>query len=334
MIVLEIEDSDGVMHTYGLPETQSFPMMFVRKDVLADLGIDIPRTWDDVLEAIPVLQANNMQIGMINDYKVHLYQNGGALYADGGMRINLDSNMALEAFDTTCSFYTMYSFPYVYNFANRFRTGEMPIGFGDYVGTSNQLKVFATEIEGLWGFYPMPGYADEKGNINNASVSGVTAVVMVTGCKDEIGAWEYMKWYVGAECQTDYANEMVAIIGPSAKQATANINALESLPWTTEEYEQLALQFNNLASIPNYPGSYIIDRYTGFEFLAAYNDGEDPVEQLQGYITTINKEITRKREEFGLETLDYVGQTLAQKRMRQAGEALDAARESSAYKAA
>ena len=73
MIVLEIEDSDGVMHTYGLPETQSFPMMFVRKDVLADLGIDIPRTWDDVLEAIPVLQANNMQIGMINDYKVHLY---------------------------------------------------------------------------------------------------------------------------------------------------------------------------------------------------------------------------------------------------------------------
>ncbi len=154
---------------------------------------------------------------------------------------------------------------------------------------------------------------------------------MVTGCKDEKNAWEYMKWYVGEDCQTDYANEMVAIIGPSAKQATANINALESLPWTSEEYEQLALQFNNLASIPNYPGSYIIDRYTGFAFLAAYNDGEDPVEQLQGYITTINKEITRKREEFGLETLAE-GQTLAEKRMTQAAEALDEAKKSNAYK--
>ncbi len=331
MIVLEIEDAEGEMHTYGLPETQSFPMMFVREDILADLGIDIPKTWDDVLEAIPVLQANNMQIGMINDYQIHLYQMGGELYADGGMRINLDSNMALEAFDTTCSFYTMYSFPYVYSFPNRFRTGEMPIGFADYVGTYNQLKVFATEIEGLWGFYPLPGYADENGNINNASVSGVSAVVMVTGCSDEEGAWEFMKWYVGPDCQTDYSNEMVAIIGPSAKQATANMTALESLPWTYEEYEQLALQFNNLASIPNYPGSYIIGRYTGFAFLAAYNDGEDPVEQLQGYITTINKEITRKREEFGLETLDYVGQTLAQKRMRQAEEALEEARSSDAY---
>ena len=332
MIVLEIEDAEGVMHTYGLPETQNFPMMFVRKDVLADLGIDIPKTWDDVLESIPVLQANNMQIGMTNDYRLHLYQNGGALYADGGMRINLDSNMALEAFDTTCSFYTMYSFPYIYNFANRFRTGEMPIGFGDYVVTYNQLKVFATEIEGLWGFYPMPGYADEEGNINNASVSVVTAIVMVTDCKNEENAWEYMKWYVGEDCQTNYANEMVAIIGPSAKQATANVNALESLPWTTEEYEQLALQFNNLASIPNYPGSYIIDRYTGFAFLAAYNDSADPVEELQGYITTINKEITRKREEFGLETLE-LGQTLAEKRMLQAEEALEAAKESSGFKA-
>jgi len=334
MIVLEIEDAEGEMHTYGLPETQSFPMMFVRKDVLSDLGIEIPRTWDDVLEAIPVLQANNMQIGMINDYRMHLYQSGGELYADGGMRINLDSNMALEAFDTTCSFYTMYSFPYVYNFANRFRTGEMPIGFGDYVGTYNQLKVFATEIEGLWGFYPLPGYADEEGNINNASVSTASAIVMVTGCKDEEGAWEFMKWHVGPECQASYSNEMVAIIGPSAKQATANISALKSLPWTAEELEQIELQFNNLASIPNYPGSYIIDRYTSFAFLAAYNDGADPVEELQGYITTINKEITRKREEFGLETLDYVGQTLAQKRMRQATEALEEAREAAAYQSA
>ena len=34
-------------------------------------------------------------------------------------------------------------------------------------GTYNQLKVFATEIEGLWSFYPLPGISDEEGNINN-----------------------------------------------------------------------------------------------------------------------------------------------------------------------
>ena len=319
MMVLGIENADGEYHCYGLPETQSFAMMFVREDILAELNIEIPKTWDDVKEAIPVLQANNMQIGMSNDSNIFLYQSGGELFADGGMRINLDSNVALEAFTTMCDLFTMYSFPYKYDFANRFRTGEMPIGFAAYVGTYNQLKVFATEIEGLWGFYPMPGYEDEQtGEINNVAVSTVSAIVMITECENEKGAWEFMKWHVGAECQVDYSNEMVAILGPSAKHGTANQTALESMPWTADEYEQIQTQFNKLASIPNYPGSYIIGRYTQFAFLDAYDDNAEPATALQSYITTINKEITRKRSEFGLETLDYVGQTLAQKRMKQA----------------
>lgn len=328
MLVLGIEDAKGDYHCYGLPETQAFNMMFVREDILAELDIEIPKTWDDVKEAIPVLQANNMQIGMSNDSNIFLYQSGGELFADGGMRINLDSNVALEAFTTMCDLFTMYSFPYKYDFANRFRTGEMPIGFASYTGTYNQLKVFATEIEGLWGFYPMPGYEDaETGEINNVAVSTVTAVVMINGCENVDGAWKFMKWHVGAECQVDYSNEMVAILGPSAKHGTANRTALESMPWTAEEYEQISYQFNNLAAIPNYPGSYIISRYTQFAFLDAYDDNVEPATALQSYITTINKEISRKRKEFGLETLDYVGQTLAQKRMRQAEDELKALEE-------
>ena len=76
------------------------------------------------------------------------------------------------------------------------------------------------------------------------------------------------------------------------------------MPWTTEEYIEVNKQFSALASVPNYPGAYYIDRYTGFAFLDAYNNGADPVTELLSYINTINKEITRKREEFGLETLD------------------------------
>ena len=314
---LNEETEEIELHYYGLPETQVFPMMFVREDILADLGIDIPKTWDDIKEAIPVLQANNMEIGMQSDSNIFIYQMGGELFADDGMRINLDSNVALEAFNEMCELYTMYSFPYQYDFPNRFRTGEMPIGFAAYTGTYNQLKVFATEIEGLWSFYPMPGYMDENGNINNVSVSATTAIVMIHGCDTVDPAWEFMKWHAGADCQIEYAEEMVALLGPSAKHPTANLDALESLPWTRAEYEQLEKQFNNLAAVPNYPGAYIVGRYTGFAFLAAYNDNVDPVTELQSYIKTINEEITRKRQEFGLETLE-LGETLAQKRMKEA----------------
>jgi len=333
-VKLDRNDYNVKMHYYGLPETQNFTMMFVREDIFADLDLKIPKTWDDVKEAIPVLQANNMQIAMHNDCKIFLYQMGGELFADNGMRINLDSNVALDSFNTMCEMFTMYSFPYKYDFANRFRTGEMPIGFATYTSTYNQLKVFATEIEGLWGFYPMPGYADENGeNINNVSVSTVTAISMMVGCENMDGAWKFMRWHVDEECQKDYSNEMVAILGPSAKHATANESALRELPWTAEELEQLETQFNSLAAVPNYPGCYIVDRYTKFAFLSAYNDKADPVTELQSYMRIINTEITRKRQEFGLETLAD-GQTLAQKRMSEAEAKILAAKESDAYNAA
>ena len=348
MIVMGIEDAEGKFHYYGLPEAQGFSMMFLRKDVLAELGIGVPETWDDILEAVPILQANNMEIGMHQDYKIFLYQMGGELFADDGMRINLDSNMGLEAFDTMCSYFTMYSFPVSYDFANRFRTGEMPIGFASYTGTYNQLVVFATEIDGLWEFYEMPGLYvyDEDGNhvldengeylVNNVAVSSCSAIVMMADGygdvaedkvpeevkKQRLRSWDFLVWHTGADCQKDYANEMVAIMGPSAKHSTANKFALAEMPWTTTEYRRLEAQFQNLASIPNYPGAYIIGRYTNFAFLAAYNDNANPIVELQSYISTINKEITRKRAEFGLETLE-LGQTLLEKRLGQVQDAYE-----------
>jgi hypothetical protein len=203
----------------------------------------------------------------------------------------------------------------------------MPILIGDYTGLYNQLKVFATEIEGLWSMVPVPGVVQEDGTVNNCAISAVSASVMVKGSEDKMNdAWTYIKWFTGDQCQAEYANEMVAIMGPSAKYNTANIKALENLPWTTEEYSRIKLQFDNLASVPNYPGTYIIARYTEFAFLSAYNEGADPTEALLGYIYTINKEISRKRAEFDLETLEQ-GETLASKRLAQAKAASEELRE-------
>ena len=328
MLVLGIEDAEGVLHYYGLPEAQGFAMMFVRTDILADLNVEIPKTWGDIMAIKNVLEAQNMEIGLTTDFQIFLYQMGGDLFADDGMRINLDSKIGLTAFQKTAQLFTDHGFPYIYNAANRFRTGEMPVVVADYTTLYNQLKVFATEIEGLWQFVPLPGteITDEDGNVtvNNCTVSSVAATVMVKGCEgaeQQAKAWEFMKWFTGPNCQADYSNEMVAIMGPSAKYNTANKQALEELPWTQTELDNIKAQFNNLASVPNYPGTYIIGRYTGFAFLAAYNDGADPVEELMSYIPTINKEITRKREEFGLETLE-IGQTLNEKRKDQARDAM------------
>lgn len=307
---------------YGLPDTQSWNMMFYRTDILADLGVDVPKTWDDLMALVPVLQFNNMEIGLSQDYQIFMYQMGEDLWADDGMRINLDSNKSLEAFETMCNYFTQYSLPYTYDFANRFKTGEMPIAIQNYTAYNN-IVIFGTEIAGLWEFGPVPGTVDEDGNINNTTMSGTSALVMMSGTQDVASSWEFMKWYTDTQFQVDYSNELVAILGEAGKNATANIEALEELPWTSREYSQLMKQMNNLSAVVQYPGSYIIARYTNFAFLDAYNNHADPVDSLLQYINTINKEINRKRTEFDLEILP-IGSTLADKRMGQVTDAIDA----------
>ncbi|MGN1410844.1 MAG: hypothetical protein ACI4XJ_11810, partial [Eubacteriales bacterium] len=73
---------------YALPDKQSWEMMFYRTDILAELGVDVPKTWDDLLALIPILQFNNMEIGMTQNYQIFMYQMGEELWADDGMRIN------------------------------------------------------------------------------------------------------------------------------------------------------------------------------------------------------------------------------------------------------
>lgn len=297
--------------TYGIPQEMGFSMMFYRMDILANLGVEVPETWDELLALLPVLQSNNMNIGI--NYTLALefmiYQAGGNMwkYPDNpqyaGSKIDLDSDIAIASFERVCSWYTDYSFPVTYDAANRFRTGEMPIVVGDYSSLYNQLTVYATEIQGMWEFSSLPGTVREDGTYNYSSIAGITASVMLHGCENTLAAWQYMQWQTSAEVEADYGNKMVALIGPSAKYNAANINAIKNLSWTASERAAIEDQITHMASIVNYPGSYIIGRYMKFAFLAVVNDSAVPADSMNGYIDAINAEITRKRSEFNLPTL-------------------------------
>ena len=298
---------------YGIPQTMGFAMMFYRMDVLADLGLEVPESWDQLLAALPALQSNNMSIGVsyISALDFMIYQKGGNMwqYTDpekyaadyAGARVDLDSNIALEAFEFTCRLYTDYSFPVSFDAANRFRTGEIPIIISDYATLYNTLTVYATEIEGLWEFCSLPGsYSAVDGSFNYDSLASITATVVLHGCDDLLAAWQFTQWQTGAEAQSTYGNKMVALIGPSAKYETANLNAINNLSWTAKEKAAIMNQMEHMSSIVNYPGSYIITRYMQFAFLDAVNDSVKPQDAMTGYIEAINTEIARKREEFGL----------------------------------
>ncbi len=97
--------------TYALPDTQTFPMMFYRKDILAEIGLDVPTTWDEVKVAMTVLSKNQMEFGMLpgeQTFAMLLFQNGGEYYSDSGDRSMLDSDISIATFKQYCEYYTDY----------------------------------------------------------------------------------------------------------------------------------------------------------------------------------------------------------------------------------
>ncbi len=39
-------------------------MLFYRQDVLDELGLQVPKTWDDLIALLPTIQGNNLSVGI------------------------------------------------------------------------------------------------------------------------------------------------------------------------------------------------------------------------------------------------------------------------------
>ncbi len=291
--------------TYGLPETQTFPMMFYRKDILKELNLELPKTWDEVKVVMTVLSKNQMEIGMLpgeNIFAMMLYQNGGQYYNADASRSALDSDEAVNAFKEYCEFYTDYKIDKATNVEERFRTGEAPIIIADYT-LYNNLQVSAPDIKGLWGIAPVPGTMDkETGEIDNVVGSSGQACVVMKDTKDADASWEFLKWWTSAETQIAYGKEMESLMGSAARIATANIEAFAALPWPNAEREALMAQFDKVEGIPQVPGGYFSWRNVNNAFykVTTESDSTSPREELMDKVILINAEIDYKRDEFNL----------------------------------
>ena len=118
--------------------------------------------------------------------------------------------------------------------------------------------------------------------------------------------WEFLKWWTSAETQVNYGREMEALMGASARVATANKEALSKLSWTYKDYQILSSQLQQVKGIPQVPGGYYTWRNVNNAFYTVTTDTDTatPREQLTEKVLYINAEIDYKREEFHLPLAD------------------------------
>lgn len=290
--------------TYALPETTTFPVMFYRRDILAELGMKVPETWDEVKVAMTVLAKNQMEFGMLpgeQTYAMLLYQNGGQYYSENGDRSALDSDIAVNVFKDYCEFYTDYKLDKETSVEERFRTGECPIIIADYT-IYNNLVVSAPDIAGLWDFVPVPGTVKDDGTVDRSTgCTGLASIIMANTAYPQ-ECWEFLKWWTSAEVQTQYGREMESLMGSAARVPTANLEAFANMPWPVDDFRALEEAFEWVKGIPQVPGGYYSWRNVNNAFYAVTTetDTASPREELMDKVIYINAEIDYKRQELNL----------------------------------
>ncbi len=304
----------------SLPETMNFYVMFYRTDILGKLGMTAPDTIDDLIAMLPDLQMRGLNVyyptasmlAMRNYHGVTplIFQNGGSLYGKTAMDLMVDSEATVKGFQTLTELFTLYNLPVdVPNFYQHFRNGDLPVGIADF-NAYNLILNAAPEIANSWEIALIPGVKDEKtGEVSRYMSGGAESSVMFKSNDErEQQAWEFLKWWSGADAQAEFGQMLQIMYGDEYIWPTANLEAFQRLPFPTKHKEIILSQAQNILEAPRLLGGYMLER----ELSNAFNDivvnGDILRSRLDEVVKTVNRETERKLAEFGY--TDNLGNTI------------------------
>lgn len=296
---------------YGLPETQNFWVTYYRKDILSSIGIDdIPQTWDEIIEILPLLQSYGMnyyvplaQYSGLKPFVATLpfiYQFGGDLYDDDGMSTTINDESTLEGIKLMSELFTLYNLPeYVGNFYNHFRYGLLPIGISD-LSTYILLETAAVELDGLWGMDLHPGvYDEETGEINRySSVGSQSSMIMSTTDYPE-QSWDFLSWWMSSDVQAEFAFLLQSTYGNAYFWNSANLDAFSQLSMPDEYKDVILNQWDYAIEASRIPGAYMVEREISNAWTSIVFDNTNARQALDEAVRVANREILYKMAEFG-----------------------------------
>jgi ABC-type glycerol-3-phosphate transport system substrate-binding protein len=294
---------------YAIPETQDFWVTYYRQDIMDSLGIPIPDTWDEVIAILPELQRYGMNYNTplssgsgAKGYLItapYIFNYGGELYSPDGFSTGLDSDEAIAAMKFMAESFTIYGMPLTTSsFYDSFRYGSLPIGVSNFE-TYIKLLTAAPEINGLWNIDLYPATVLADGTELRYATGSAQACIMFADTDKPDESWEFMKWWMSTETQMDFQQQLILNYGIEYLWNSANVDAFEYSPMPDEHKEVILRQWEWMQEPVKLPGSYMQERELSNAWNKIVFDGVNPRVAIDNSIIIINREITRKMEEFG-----------------------------------
>jgi ABC-type glycerol-3-phosphate transport system substrate-binding protein len=290
---------------YALPEIQGFNVLLYRTDILEQLELNAPDTWEDVLRMLPTLQQNGFDFYIPpKDGLPFLYQQGASYYTADGLHSALDSEEALQGFEQWTDMFNLYQMPKeVPSFYSHFRIGDIPIGVVDF-NTYLQVQFAAPELAGRWKIAPIPGMKQADGTVVRWAGGALQAGVIFQKSEKQSDAWEFLKWWTSTDTQRRFGNDIEALYGPEYRWNTANMEAFKQLPWPEQDLQSIGEQLQWYKEVPQLPGGYFTGRYLDIAWNKVVLEKKNPRVVMEQAVADINRELERKQVEFKLRDRD------------------------------
>lgn len=298
---------------FGVPFQMAVSAMFYRIDVLQEMGLEKPETWDDVRTMIPKLQSNQMNFALaygidaesFRDFQMFLWQNGGEMYTDDRTQSGWDTPEAIKAFTEYTELYTKYKIPQVPQHFEAFRRGELPVTCAPHWTYAN-YTIGLPELEGKYTISVVPG--TRRGNtINRTNWAAGTPLAMFKATKHKAEAWTLMKFLTSAEFQKRYTAMITERI-PGVFYFPSTRSAYSAMP-VPQEHREVLLQIAELSTTPPFAiaSENVVNRHIQFAINEVVVQGMEPEDSLLRAAAQMNSDLKVKIAEYNRFIKQYTG---------------------------
>lgn len=267
---------------YTLPFNKSTQLYFYNKTVFDELGLQPPKTWDDLYHIGEVVfdATGKPSIGY-DDLSAMFWQlvlqNGSGFIEDGQVEFN--NPQGIEALNF---FLDMYKKGYA-RIAGEDKYHSGPFGNGDvlaYVGSS--AGVAYIQPNGFeFGAAPLP-----KGKQGAVPQAGTNLAMFAQDKNKQLAVWEYMKYLTSADVTTEWS---MATGYLPVRISAFNSETYQNYRKDSEAAQAAYDQVENLYFEPSFKGSGEIRTLIGTEVEAAVLDEKSAKEAVNGMASKVEE---------------------------------------------
>lgn len=307
--ILELSTFENQL--FSLPVRAHVQMMFYREDILNDLGLDVPETWEEFDEVTQNITEETDLYGVVPYYGAgnngqnlfmwtsYLWSNGGDIFGED-YKPTFNNEEGIEATeryidllvkdqvapDGSKTFGEQDSRTY-------FKQNKAAIWLGWWwvYEEFNDTESADKEVAGNVEYAPVPTWEGKDETSSNVSTF---PIAMMKGSKNKDAAWEVLKWISDPELEHEMVSDTWNDEIPSDQNNTVvtQIENLEDekLNELSDDFYKVGLQgFENAQTLPQIPewpqiadiiSSSISKMSTGAEVEENLNDAAKQVEKV------------------------------------------------------